>query len=70
MARPIFSPDDHQARVLRKLRELASQRKDIEEATDRAIAEADQAQIPIAHIAKEAEVTRKTVYRHLGRPMK
>jgi AcrR family transcriptional regulator len=70
MARAIFSPDDKQARILGKLRELAQQRKAIEEETDRAIVEADQARIPIAHIAKDAEVTRKTVYRHLGKPMK
>ena len=70
VARPTFVPDDAQSRILTALAALAKQRKAVEVRTDALIAEAERAGIPIFHIAENAELTRKTVYRHLGKPMK
>lgn len=49
---------------------LAEQRRVIDEQTDHLIAKAEKLRVPIDWIAKAARMTRKTVYRHLGRPMK
>lgn len=67
MARPTFSPDDEQARILSELAELADRRKTIETRTNQLIAEATKTAVPIYWIAYHAAMTRKTVYRHLGR---
>jgi AcrR family transcriptional regulator len=68
--RPPFEPDDQQQKVLRALASLAEQRRIIDTETDKLMAEAERLNIPIDRIAKEVKVTRKTVYRHLGKPMK
>lgn len=77
MPRPTFEPDDSQSALLRAIERLAEQRRiltgqleNVEAKTDQLIAEADAARIPIDRIAKAAKRTRKTVYRHLGKPMK
>lgn len=70
MARPTFSPNDDQRTVLDALQRVAQKRARVDEETDRLIAEADQLAIPIKQIAEHARLTRKTIYRHLGRPMK
>jgi transcriptional regulator of acetoin/glycerol metabolism len=69
MPRPTFAPTADQQRILDALAALAAQRASIEAETDKLIAEADRCGIPIDHIARHANHTRKTVYRHLGRPM-
>jgi hypothetical protein len=68
--RPPFEPDEDQQKVLLALANLAAQRQVIDEQTDKLIARAKELAIPIDHIATAAKRTRKTVYRHLGKPMK
>jgi hypothetical protein len=68
--RPPFEPDEQQQKVLLALAHLAEQRRIIDEQTDKLIAEANRLKVPIDWIAKVARVARKTVYRHLGNPMK
>ncbi|GAA0494253.1 hypothetical protein Ade02nite_20500 [Paractinoplanes deccanensis] len=68
--RPSHEPDDQQAKVLRALANLAEQRRIIDEQADKLIARAKELDVPIEHIAVAAGRTRKTVYRHLGKPMK
>lgn len=70
MPRPPFEPDDNQKRILDALKRLAEQRQLLDEQTDGFIVEAGRRKIPIDWIAKAANYTRKTVYRHLGKPMK
>jgi hypothetical protein len=75
--RPTFEPNDDQDALLRAIEHLAEQRRllsdqlgEVDRQTDQLIAKADEAKIPIERIAKAAGRTRKTVYRHLGKPMK
>ncbi|MFI6228660.1 helix-turn-helix domain-containing protein [Micromonospora echinospora] len=72
MPRPEWVPDEARRRKLDKLARLA-QRRDAIEAEYRALiaelADPEGDAIPIAQIAARANITRKTVYRYLGRPM-
>jgi hypothetical protein len=68
--RPTFEPDDEQKAVLDAIKKLAEQRRTIEERLDQLTAKAEKLKIPIKWIADAAGRTRKTVYRHLGKPMK
>ncbi|GGN39194.1 AcrR family transcriptional regulator [Actinoplanes campanulatus] len=70
MPRPPFEPDDEQQKVLLALVNLAAQRQAIEEQIDRLIVEAGRLRVPINRIAEAADLARKTIYRHLGKPMK
>jgi len=70
MARPTFSPDEEQRRVLDALARLAAQKEKILKEMDPLIARAVELNVPISHIAERAKVMRKTVYRHLGKRMK
>lgn len=56
--------------MLLALANLAAQRQAIDEQTDKLIAEAGRLKVPIDRIAKTAQLARKTIYRHLGKPMK
>lgn len=69
MPRPTFAPDDAQRAVLDALARLADQRARVDKEADTLIRQASKLDIPISQIAAHAKVTRKTVYRHLGRPM-
>ncbi len=70
MARPAFTPDDEQSKTLVVLARIAAARAKLDTDADLAIKKANDQQIPIARIAETLKVERKTVYRHLGRPMK
>lgn len=70
MPRPTFTPSDAQRATLTALARLARRRKKLDEEADALIAKADGQGIPISHIADSAQVQRKTVYRHLGKPMR
>ncbi|MGI5247522.1 hypothetical protein [Dactylosporangium sp. CA-139066] len=70
MARPAFTPDDDQRKTLAVLARIAAARAKLDVEADGAIKRAKEQDIPIAHIAETLGVERKTVYRHLGRPMK
>lgn len=70
MPRPTFTPSDAQRATLAALTRLARRRKKLTEETDALIAEADNQGIPISHIADSIAMERKTVYRHLGKPMR
>jgi 3-hydroxyacyl-CoA dehydrogenase len=70
MARPPFSPDPDQRKILGRLSALAKRRAELDTETDETIAAADSSGIPIAAIAAAANMQRKTVYRHLGVPMR
>ncbi|MGS2615142.1 hypothetical protein ACVCAH_11545 [Micromonospora sp. LZ34] len=69
MPRPTFTPDDAQRATLDALARLARRRKKLDEEADALMAKADEQGIPVSWIADHAQVQRKTVYRHLGRPM-
>ncbi len=77
MPRPPFEPNSEQQKVIRSIENLAEQRRlitaqlgEIDAQTDKLIAEAEQLEVPKKRIAEAAKRTRKTVYRHLGKPMK
>jgi transcriptional regulator of acetoin/glycerol metabolism len=69
MPRPAFAPNDEQRRTLDALARLAARRAKLDQEMDALIAKADAQGIPVATIADRAKVQRKTIYRHLGRPM-
>ena len=68
--RPAWTASTSQERVLNDLASAATQLRGIDAAIETLTLEAADAGIPISWIAEHAAVTRKTVYRHLGRPMK
>jgi predicted transcriptional regulator len=75
--RPPFEPSDEQRRLLGEIEEVAKERRriadELEEVDTKAdvlIARAEKLKVPIDWIARAAGRTRKTVYRHLGKPMK
>jgi hypothetical protein len=70
MPRPVFTPDATQRRILAALARLAARRADDDAKLTELIEQADVAGVPIAVIAENADVERKTVYRRLGRPMR
>lgn len=70
MPRPVFDPDDAQRAILDEMKRLAGDRTRVNSRLDALIVRAAGVGIPIDHIARAADVTRKTVYRHLGRPMR
>jgi AcrR family transcriptional regulator len=70
MPRPVFAPNDAQRAILTALARVAEQRARVDAEADKLIKQADALAVPISQIAEHAKVTRKTVYRHLGRPMK
>lgn len=69
MARPGFTPDEAQRRLIAALTRLGARQRRLTDETDRVIADANAAGIPVLHIAKALGRQRKTVYRHLGRKM-
>lgn len=70
MPRPVFAPNGAQRDILTALARVAEQRARVDAETDKLIKQADALAVPISKIAEHAKVTRKTVYRHLGKPMK
>ncbi len=69
MAKPTFTPDAAQAELLMALRMAYRKKTDAEADYKRLLADCAEADIPIAKLAAELQVQRKTVYRHLGRSM-
>jgi hypothetical protein len=70
MSRSPWVPNPTQEVLLATLRAAAEERKRCDERYRELLAECALAEIPIARIATEVSVERKTIYRHLGRPMK
>lgn len=70
MARPTFTPDDVQRRTLRDLEAVAARLQAADARLTELIAKANDQGVPLEHIAKHGGVTRKTVYRRLGRPQR
>ena len=74
MPRSPWSPSGEQAELLAALRKAADERDRALRALDADVraklAACADADIPIARLAEELKVERKTIYRHLGRPMK
>jgi transcriptional regulator of acetoin/glycerol metabolism len=70
MARPAFTPDDEQRKTLDVLARIAAARARLDDEADATIKKAKRQDIPVSRIAETLGVERKTVYRHLGRPMK
>ncbi|MET8278338.1 hypothetical protein [Micromonospora sp. NPDC005174] len=70
MPRPTFTPDEAQRVTLDALARLARRRKRLDREADELMAKADGQGIPVSWIADTAQVQRKTVYRHLGKPMR
>jgi hypothetical protein len=73
MSRPPWTPDEARRKKLDRLVRLA-QRRDALDAEYRTLlgvlADPQQDAVPINHIADRLGLTRKTVYRHLGRSMR
>jgi len=70
MARSPWAPDAGQAQLLAHLKAAAEEREKAEVKYRKLLADCEAAKIPIARLAEELDVERKTIYRHLGRPMK
>jgi transcriptional regulator of acetoin/glycerol metabolism len=70
MPRPVFAPNDEQRATLAVLARLAEVQARLNAEADEAIRRAKQQDIPISHIAETLRVERKTIYRHLGHPMR
>lgn len=73
VAKPKYTPpNDEVAAKLDRMVELFRRQQEIWEEYKRALGEVgpNGDDVPIAHIAERLGVERKTVYRHLGRPMK
>jgi hypothetical protein len=69
MARAPWAPNDEQKKMLAALKALARRRDAVEAAYKKQLAECAAAGIPVARLADDLAVERKTVYRHLGRSM-
>jgi AcrR family transcriptional regulator len=70
MARPTFAPTEDQTATLRRMQRVVRDLATAEAALTELITEADAKGVPIEHIARHAGVTKKTVYRRLGRTMR
>jgi hypothetical protein len=70
VARPPWAPDDKQAKLLAALKRAATDRDKAEATYRELLAKCAEADIPILRLSDELGVERKTIYRHLGRPMK
>jgi AcrR family transcriptional regulator len=70
VARPRFTPDEGQRRLLGELEKIATRRVADDARTTELIAAANESGVPIEHIARHAGVTVKTVYRRLGYQMR
>lgn len=75
--RPTWQPTEVQADILHKMAAATADRKRIEAEIrsvtaqlGQAFVESEVCGIPVSWMAEAANVTRKTVYRHLGKPMK
>lgn len=69
VARPPWTPDAEQAKLLAVLEAAAAAREKAEAAYRDALAKCAAADVPIKILAERLEIERKTVYRHLGRSM-
>jgi hypothetical protein len=69
VAKPPWTPTPQQAKLWAAYKRALRAREDAEATYRKILAECDAAGIPIAHLADEAKVQRKTIYRHLGRTM-
>ncbi len=73
VARPKWTPpDDGVAERIARTVALHKQLREVEEAYRRSLAEnadPDGDAVPVAHLADQLGMERKTVYRHLGRSM-
>lgn len=69
MSRAAFTPNDDQRNLLAALRLVHRKAAEAEAEYKRLLAECAEADIPIAKLAQELGIQRKTVYRHLGRSM-
>ena len=69
VARPPWTPDAEQAKLLATLAAAAESREKAEAAYREALAECAAADVPVKVLAERLNVERKTVYRHLGRSM-
>lgn len=69
MAKPAFTPDDNQKRLLATVKRTAKKKEAAEAEYKQALADCAQADIPILRLSEELGVERKTIYRHLGRSM-
>lgn len=69
VAKPSFAPDDVQAELLAALKRAFIEKGAAESKYKKLLAHCAEADIPVAKLASELQVQRKTIYRHLGRSM-
>jgi transcriptional regulator of acetoin/glycerol metabolism len=69
VARAAFEPNDEQKKLLVALKRAATKAAEADTAYRAALAAAAESGVPVARLAADLDVERKTVYRHLGRTM-
>lgn len=69
VARSPWVPDDSQRELLARVKAAAQEIAEAEARYKALLTACEESDIPIAHIAAELGVQRKTIYRHLGRSM-
>ncbi len=69
MAKPSFEPDPVQAELLDALKRAHADMGAAEDKYKKLLAHCAEADIPVARLASDLGVQRKTIYRHLGRSM-
>lgn len=70
MPRPKWTPTDEQRQLIDAAVLAYQHHTEAQRAYEQALAEAEQHDVAISALAEALGVTRKTVYRHLGHPMK
>lgn len=70
VARSPWTPNPRQSDLLAMLKRAAEKVGQAEAEYRALLADCKKADIPIARLAEELKVERKTIYRHLGHPMK
>ncbi len=70
MPRPKWIPTDEQRQLIDTAVRAYRNHTEAQQAYAQALVEAEQHDVAISALAEALGVTRKTVYRHLGHPMK
>lgn len=69
VARAAWTPNEEQKKLMAAIKRAKRKWDDAEVEYKALLAKGGEAEIPVAHLAQELSVERKTIYRHLGRSM-
>ncbi len=67
--RAAWTPDEEQKKLIAAIKRAKKKWDEAEVEYKALLAKGGDAGIPVAHLSKELDVERKTIYRHLGRSM-